>query len=145
MNIKYTMYFENTLNNNILIHDKDTVSNVIELVEDDIIYIDEMIAGLIYIRSCGIWKKKFFVLTDNTFEYWKSNKQTKNGRVRVKERFFEFDHKFELSCLNKTIHNDKLCWTFKLYRKDKLFLHVLSYNDNIKAIYNKIKNRLYFL
>ena len=35
--------------------------------------------------------------------------------------------------------------TFKLYRKDKLFLHVLSYNDNIKAIYNKIKNRLYFL
>tara|TARA_B100001093_G_C26800365_1_gene1003091 strand:+ start:600 stop:1022 length:423 start_codon:yes stop_codon:yes gene_type:complete len=139
------MFNDGTSNNNILINDKDTVSNVIELVNDEIIYIDNMIAGMIYVRSCGIWKKKFFVLSDNTFEYWKSNKQTKNGRVRVKERYFDFDHKFELSCLNKTIHHNKLCWTFKLYRKDKLFLYVLSYNENMEKIYNKIKNRLYFI
>ena len=40
--------------------------------------------------------------------------------------------------------NDKLCWTFKLYRKDKLVLHILSFNDNIKTVYDKIKHRLYF-
>lgn len=139
------MFNDGASNNNILINDKDTVSNVIELVNDEIIYVDNMIAGMIYVRSCGIWKKKFFVLSDDTFEYWKSNKQTKNGRVRVKERYFHFDHKFELSCLRKSIRNNKLCWSFKLYRKDKLFLHVLSYNENMEKIYTKIKNRLYLL
>ena len=59
---------------------------IIILNEDDIINFDNMIVGFIYIKKYGkkILKKKYFFLRNNIFEYWKSNKKTNDGVVRIK-------------------------------------------------------------
>ena len=74
---------------------------IIGLNEDDIINFDNIIVGFIYIKKYGkkIWKKKYFVLGNNIFEYWKSNKKTNNGVVRIKEVIFSLNSAFDLSCL----------------------------------------------
>ena len=119
----------------------DKRGDIIGLNEDDIVNFDSMIVGYIYIKKYGkkIWKKKYFVLNNNIFEYWKSNKYTKNGRVRVKEKSFEINFKLELSCLKKIIHNNKIAWSFNIYKNNNFYLSFMSYNQK------KMKNTIYFL
>ena len=118
-------------------------SNIIEISEDDIIEIDDMLAGFIYVKKKWSWKKKYFVICNNSFEYWKSNKNTKQGTKRVKEKYFEFDNHLDLSCLKRVIYNNKLAWIFKIYKNDKLMCSFLSYNQKVNDVYNKMKNGIY--
>jgi|TARA_Y100000389_G_C17419336_1_gene495725 hypothetical protein len=120
-------------------------SNIIEISEDDIIEIDDMLAGFIYVKKNWSWKKKYFVICNNSFEYWKSNKNTKQGRKRVKEKYFEFDNHLDLSCLKRVIYNNKIAWVFKIYKNDKLMRSFLSYNQKVNDVYNKMKNGIYLL
>jgi len=120
-------------------------SNIIEISEDDIIEIDDMLAGFIYVKKNWYWKKKYFVICNNSFEYWKSNKNTKQGTKRVKEKYFEFDNHLDLSCLKRVIYNNKLAWIFKVYKNDKLMRSFLSYNQKVNDVYNKMKNGIYLL
>lgn len=120
-------------------------SNIIELNENDIKYIDDLIVGFIYIKRKRKWKKKFFVQKKSYMEYWKSYKMKKNKRIRVKECYFHLEDTFELSCIKKIIYKNKVAWTFKLYKKDHLFLSFLSFNNNIHDIYNNFKDYLNIL
>ena len=123
----------------------DYNSNVIELNEDDIIELDSMMAGVIYVKKKYKWKKKYFVLGDSFFDYWKSNKITKNGeRKRVKEKNIELTYKFELSCLKSIIHNGKVAWCFTIYKNENFLISLLSYNQKIYDMYEKMRRKIYF-
>lgn len=123
----------------------DCRSNIIELSENDIVKIDSFIAGIIFIKRNQGWKKKFFVISDQVFEYWSSNKETKKGRKRVKEKFFEFDHNIELSCLKKKVFKNKLAWSFNVYKNNKRMISCLSFNQKMEDIHEKMKNSIYYL
>ena len=73
------------------------------------------------------------------------NHKMKNKRIRVKECYFHLEDTFELSCIKKIIYKNKVAWTFKLYKKDHLFLSFLSFNNNIHDIYNNFKDYLNIL
>jgi hypothetical protein len=132
-------------NNELIDYNIHCNSNIIEINENDIIDIDNMLAGFIYIKKKWEWKKKYFVLCDNTFQFWKSNKETKKGRQRVKERYFDLCFNLELSCLKRMIYKNKIAWSFKIYKNDKLMLSFLSYNQKIQDVYSKMKNGIYLL
>ena len=123
----------------------DNNSNIIELNDNDIIKIDELFAGLIYVKKKYKWKKKYFVLGNNFFDYWKSNKVTKKGRKRIKENNIELNYKCELSCLKCIIHEDKRAWSFTIYKNDNFLISLLSYNKKINDVYEKMRKRIYFL
>ena len=123
----------------------DNTSNIVELNENEIIELGSLLAGIIFIKRNQGWKKKYFVVSSQSFEYWTSNKYTKNGRVRVKEKFFEFDYNIEISCLRKVIFKDKIAWSFHVYRKNKRLISCLSFNEKICDVHEKIKNAIYYL
>ena len=143
MNYKYVC------DNQILIDEDNLVtensSNIVEINDNDIIEIDTLLAGLIYVKKKYTWKKKYFVVGDKSFDYWKSNKYIKNRRVRIKQKSFELNYKLELSCLKKIIHNDKIAWSFNVYKNDNFYLSLMSYNEKINDVYQKMKNTIYFL
>tara|TARA_X000000368_G_scaffold412641_1_gene399371 strand:- start:258 stop:689 length:432 start_codon:yes stop_codon:yes gene_type:complete len=143
------MDYEYIFNNEIPINEdklvKENSSNIIEIDDDEIIEIDNLLAGLIYVKKKYIWKKKYFVVGDKYFDYWKSNKYIKNRRVRVKEKSFELNFKMELSCLKKITHNDKAAWSFNVYKNDNFYVSFMSYNEKINDVYQKMKNIIYFL
>ena len=120
-------------------------SNIIEICDDEIIEIDNMLAGFIYVKKNWIWKRKYFVICNSSFEYWKCNKDTKNGRKRVKEKYFDFDNNLDLSCIRKIIYKNKIAWIFKVYKNDKLLRSFLSFNQKINDVYEKMKNGIYLL
>jgi len=115
-------------------------SNIINLKEDEIINFDNFVVGFIYIKKKkNIWKKKYFILNENLFEYWKSNKDTIYGRKRIKEKKFIIDYQMDLSCMKEKISDEgKQSWSFKLYKNDKLFLSFQSYKQ-LKDVYEKMK------
>ena len=143
MNYKYVC------DNQILIDEDNLVtensSNIVEINDNDIIEIDTLLAGLIYVKKKYTWKKKYFVVGDKSFDYWKSNKYIKNRRVRIKHKSFELNYKLELSCLKKIIHNDNVAWSFNVYKNDNFYLSLMSYNEKINDVYQKMKNAIYFL
>ena len=110
----------NKLNNTdeLIDYSLDNNSNVIEINEDDIIELNSLLAGLIYVRKKTNWKKKYFVLGDKFFDYWKSNKVTKRGRIRVKEKNIKLTYKCELSCIKSIVYNDKVAWSFTIYKNE---------------------------
>jgi len=118
---------------------------IIGLNEDDIINFDNILVGFIYIKKYGkkIWKKKYFVLSNNIFEYWKSNKKTNDGVVRIKEVIFSLNSAFELSCLKKIIYKNKIAWSFNIYKNDKLMCSFLSHNQRINDIHEIMKKKIY--
>ena len=104
-----------------------------------------MLAGLIYVKKKNHWKRKYFVIYNDSFEYWKSNKNTKYGRKRIKEKYIKFGYNFDLSCLRKIIYKNKIAWTFKVYKNDKISCSFFSYNKKINDVFNKMKNGIYLL
>jgi len=123
----------------------DKRGDIIGLNEDDIVNFDSMIVGYIYIKKYGkkIWKKKYFVLNNNIFEYWKSNKKTNDGIVRIKEVMLYLNSTFELSCLKKMIYKNKIAWSFNIYKNNKLMCSFLSYNQRIGDIHKIMKKKIY--
>jgi len=132
-------------NNELINYNIEYNSNIIEISEDEIIEIGNMLAGFIYVKKNWHWKKKYFVICNTSFEYWKSYKETKNERKRVKEKYFDFDCNLDLSCLRKIIYKNKVAWIFKVYKNDKLLRSFLSYNQKINDVYEKMKNGIYLL
>jgi hypothetical protein len=137
----------NKLNNagELIDYSLDNNSNVIELYEDDIIELNSLLAGLIYVRKKTNWKKKYFVLGDKFFDYWKSNKVTKRGRIRVKEKNIKLTYKCELSCIKSIVYNDKVAWSFTIYKNENFLISLLSYNQKINDVYDKMRKKIYFL
>lgn len=137
----------NKLNNTdeLIDYSLDNNSNVIEINEDDIIELNSLLAGLIYVRKKTNWKKKYFVLGDKFFDYWKSNKVTKRGRIRVKEKNIKLTYKCELSCIKSIVYNDKLAWSFTIYKNENFLISLLSYNQKINDVYDKMRKKIYFL
>jgi len=119
--------------------------DVVGLNEDDIINFDNMLVGYIYIKKYGknIWKKKYFVLNNNIFEYWKSNKKSTHGVIRIKEVMFSLNSNFELSCLKKIIYKNRIAWSFNIYKNNKLMCSFLSYNQRIGDIHKIMKKKIY--
>tara|TARA_B100001142_G_C14175089_1_gene593855 strand:+ start:76 stop:489 length:414 start_codon:yes stop_codon:yes gene_type:complete len=130
--------------NQLVDYSLDNNSNIIELNENDIIKLDELFAGLIYVKKRNIWKKKYFVLGDNFFDYWKSNKVTNKGRKRIKEKNIKLTYKCELSCIKSIVYNDKIAWSFNIYKNDNFLISLLSYNQKINDMYEKMRKRIYF-
>ena len=137
----------NKLNNTdeLIDYSLDNNSNVIEINEDDIIELNSLLAGLIYVRKKTNWKKKYFVLGDKFFDYWKSNKVTKRGRIRVKEKNIKLTYKCELSCIKSIVYNDKVAWSFTIYKNENFLISLLSYNQKINDVYDKMRKKIYFL
>ena len=138
---------KNKLNNTnqLVDYSLENNSNIIELNEDDIIEINSLLAGLIYVRKTINWKKKYFVLGDNFFDYWKSNKITKKGRKRIKEKNIKLTYKCELSCIKSIVYNDKVAWSFTIYKNENFLISLLSYNQKINDVYDKMRKKIYFL
>lgn len=132
-------------NNELINYNIEYNSNIIEICDDEIIEIDNMLAGFIYVKKNWRWKRKYFVICNTSFEYWKSNKDTRNGRKRVKEKYFDFDRNLDISCLRKIIYKNKIAWIFKVYKNDKLLRSFLSFNQKINDVYKKMKNGIYLL
>ena len=123
----------------------DNNSNIIDINDDEIIEINDLIAGLIYVKKKYKWKKKYFVLGNDFFDYWKSNKVTKKGRKRIKEKNIKLNYKYELSCLKCIIHKNRKALSFTLYKNDNFLISLLSYNKKIYDVYEKMRKKIYFL
>ena len=70
---------------------------------------------------------------------------TKRGRIRVKEKNIKLTYKCELSCIKSIVYNDKVAWSFTIYKNENFLISLLSYNQKINDVYDKMRKKIYFL
>tara|TARA_B100002051_G_C16494288_1_gene514524 strand:+ start:332 stop:715 length:384 start_codon:yes stop_codon:yes gene_type:complete len=118
-----------------LLDKSESLSNVIPIVNDDIILLNSTVFGVIYYKSLKLfqskWKRRFFELNDYSLDLWNPKKSHKSC-IRINKIY-----KYQI----KSISNKQLLgesgMLVKLTFNNKT-IELFSAHENIKLFINKI-------
>ena len=118
-----------------LLDKSENLSNVIPIVNDDIILLNSTVFGVIYYKSLKLfqskWKRRFFELNDYSLDLWNPKKSHKT--CKTIKKIYKYQIK---SITNKQLLGESGMLVKLTFNNNKIEL--FSAHENIKLFINKI-------